>query len=216
MKSGSTYCVVIVVLSAMLFGPLGGSTGAAMVSSTFDTDDEGWTVTGDAQGGSIVPDYHSTGGNPGGFISADDDVQGGTWYWKAPAKFRGNHLSAYGDTLSYDLRQTSTSNAFSNVEIHLRGGGISLTYETSHPGTTWTSYSIDLTELAGWLNGAAAPSQAEMQQVLADITDLQIRGEFRSGADTGSLDNVVMTPEPATLTVLVLAGMGLVARRRKV
>lgn len=212
MKLRSLYYVAGVMLLAILFGPWSGSAGAGIVQSTFDAGDEGWTVTGDAQGASVIPDWHSTGGNPGGYVSADDDVQGGTWYWKAPAKFRGNHLNAYGDTLSYDLRQSSTTSQFNNVEIHLTGGGLSLTRETSHPGTSWTPYSIALTE-SGWLISGVAASEAQMKQVLTNITDLQIRGEFVSGPDTGGLDNVVMTPEPATL-VLLGAAIPFLKRRR--
>jgi len=214
MKTGMMRYAGYVVLCSMLIGPLSGVVGAAMVESTFDTDDEGWTVTGDAQGGSVIPDYHATGGNPGGYISADDNVQGGTWYWKAPAKFRGNHSGAYGDTLSYELRQTPNTSQFDNVEVYLRGGGITLTYETSHPSTGWTPYSITLTESGGWLDGGAAPTQARMKLVLGDITDIQIRGEFRSGADTGSLDNVVMTPEP-TVLVLIATGIPFMLKRRR-
>ena len=213
MKLRSLYYVAGAMLLAMLSGPWSGSAGAAIVQSTFDTGDEGWTVTGDAQGASVTPDWHSTGGNPGGYVSADDNVQGGTWYWKAPAKFRGNHLNAYGDTLSYDLRQSSLNSQFNNVEIHLTGGGLSLTRETPHPGTGWTPYSINLTE-SGWLIGQAAPSETQMKQVLANITDLQIRGEFVSGSDTGSLDNVVMTPEPATM-ILLTAAIPFLKRRRR-
>ena len=46
------------------------------IRSTFDTDDEGWTVVGDAQGGSGTPDYFVDGGNPGGYVSASDDGKG--------------------------------------------------------------------------------------------------------------------------------------------
>ncbi len=47
--------------------------------STFDVDAEGWTVTGDAV--SPIPNYISSGGNPGGYISATDNESGGIWYW---------------------------------------------------------------------------------------------------------------------------------------
>ena len=215
MRFRSMCYVVPVVLLAMLFGPFSGPAGAAMVESTFDTDDEGWVVYGDAP---AAPDYHSTGGNPGGYLSADDYATGGIWYWKAPAKFRGNHSSAYGDTLSYELRQTPTSDQINRVDIYLKGGGLTLVYDTSYnPASTWTAYSIDLTETAGWdigSLGGAAPSQAQMQQVLGNITDLQIRGEFVNGDDTGSLDNVVMTPEPATM-ILLAAGLPMLLRRRR-
>lgn len=217
MKFRSMPQVVAVMLLAMLFGLRSGSAGAAIVESTFDTDKEGWKVFGDAT--SSEPTYVATGGNPGGHLLANDRAVGGIWYWKAPAKFMGNHLDAYGDTLSYDLRQTPTSSQINRVDIFLAGGGITLVYDTSYnPGLNWTPYSIGLTETAGWdigSLGGAAPTQAQMQQVLGNITDLQIRGEFVNGNDTGRLDNVIMTPEPATLIMLVLGGAGLIARRRR-
>jgi len=204
------------MLLAMLFGPWSGSAGASIVQSTFDSDKEGWKVFGDAT--SSEPTYVATGGNPGGYLLANDRAVGGIWYWKAPAKFMGNHSGAYGDTLSYDLRQTPTSSQINRVDIFLVGGGITLVYDTSYnPGLNWTPYSIGLTETAGWdigSLGGAAPTQAQMQQVLGNITDLQIRGEFVNGNDTGRLDNVVMTPEPATL-ILISACLPLLLNRKR-
>jgi len=48
-----------------------------IVQSTFDFDGEGWTIEGDGDG----PTYHSTGGNPGGYITATDLALGEYWYW---------------------------------------------------------------------------------------------------------------------------------------
>ena len=72
-----------------------------IAESTFDADDEGWTVSGDAQGGSVIPDYLAEGGNPDGYISAKDNVTGGVWYWKAPDLYLGDVSGAYGHTLTY-------------------------------------------------------------------------------------------------------------------
>ncbi len=57
------------------------NTPIPLVSSTFDKNDAGWTVVGDAQGGLSIPDYFVEGGNPDGYVSATDDVTGGAWYW---------------------------------------------------------------------------------------------------------------------------------------
>lgn len=210
-------CVVPVVLLGTLLASWPGSALATIVESTFDADDEGWTVTGDAQGGSVVPDYFSSGGNPGGYILADDNTTGGIWYWKAPAKFRGDHSDAYGRTLSFELTQTPTHSQIDRVDISLVGGGYTLVYDTAYnPGTSWTSYSVPLTELGGWsvgALGAPGPSQSQMQQVLANIGDLQIRGEFVNGSDVGRLDNVIMIPESATL-ILMVGGLPLLLWRR--
>jgi len=189
--------------------------GASATISTFDSNDEGWTITGDAQGGSVLPTYHATGGNPGGYVSATDNVQGGVWYFKAGPQFHGDFSTGYGTDLTFDLRQSGTHSQFDSVDVYVRGGGLELTYDTaSNPGTVWTSYGIELTETAGWKLGGVPPTQAEMLQVLADVTDMQIRGEFITGSDVGDLDNVVMVPGPAGLSLLAL-GAPLLGRKRR-
>jgi hypothetical protein len=164
------------------------------VVSGFDVDAEGWTISGDAQASSVVPDYNGSGGNPGGLISAVDDVTGGTWYFRAPPKYHGDNLDTYGKVLRYDLKVTPISSPFNNFDVILEGGGLTIWYQTtSDPGTTWTSYVVPLTE-GGWSSGPlAAPvpvSTADFRTVLGSMTELFIRGEFNSGPDTGSLDNV--------------------------
>jgi hypothetical protein len=184
--------------------------------STFDLDDEGWTITGDAQGGGVLPTWESSGGNPGGYISATDNVQGGTWYFNAPDAFHGDFSSAYGTNLTFDLRQSRITSQFDNVDVYLRGAGMDLTFDTAgNPGTDWTGYSLLLTEAGGWDLGGLAPTQTEFQQVLADVTDLQIRGEYVSGADVGDLDNVVFVPEPATMVLLGIGGLAVLRRSRR-
>ncbi|MGB0384154.1 MAG: Ig-like domain-containing protein [Ardenticatenaceae bacterium] len=165
--------------------------GRAIAASTFDANNEGWTIAGGASG----PSYSPTGGNPDGYISASD-APGDYWYWQAPAKFLGDLSSAYKGKLSFDLRQSKTSDQFDLEDIILVGGGLTLVYDTPvNPGTTWTSYTVPLDETAGWkkdtLNGSAA-TQAEMLAVLSSLTTLRIRGEYAGGADTGDLDNVVL------------------------
>lgn len=183
-------------------------------TSTFDTSDEGWLISGDAQGGGSTPTYQTSDGNPGGHISATDDVEGGTWYFQAPAKFHGNFSNGYGTNLTFDLRQSGTNNQFNNTDIFLRGSGLELTFDTANnPGTSWTSYSVALTELSGWQLGGSAPTETQFKQVLADVTDLQIRGEYISGSDEGDLDNVTLVPEPTSLGLLGLGGLALMRRR---
>ncbi len=171
--------------------------------STFNFSAEGWTVVGDAQNSTVIPDHVTTGGNPGGHVSATDDVTGGTWYWRAPRTFLGNVSCAYGQPLEFDLMQTPTSNQFNSEDVVLEGGGLRLVLDTPcNPGLCggldWTHYSVPLSETAGWIkddtkNGTIAgdpATQQDLQTVLANITSLLIRGEFVSGPDVGRLDNV--------------------------
>ena len=52
--------------------------------SRFNIDAEGWTITGDAQSDSTMPDFDD------GIICAKDDAVGGVWFFDAPAKFLGD------------------------------------------------------------------------------------------------------------------------------
>lgn len=211
-KSLRTRCAIRA--ASVCLGALSGAVASAAIS-TFDTNDEGWRITGDAQGASVLPTHMAAGGNPGGHISATDDVQGGVWYFQAPASFHGNFAAAYGTSLTFDLKQSSLANQFDSVDVYLRGGGLELRFDTpNNPGTAWTSYSLLFTEAGGWQIGGVAPTLGQIQQVLANITDLQIRGEYVTGADMGSLDNVVMIPAPATVAVVALGGLAVMRRLR--
>jgi len=163
------------------------------VASTFDTDDDGWVVAGDAQ--RAKPIHTKDGGNPGGHVLAHDNAVGGVWYWVAPAKFLGNRSASYGKTLSFDLTQSRTDFQFEDSDVILEGETTTLVFKLpKHPATTWTSYKIPLTASTGWKVKATGKeaNEDEMKAVLKSLKRLWIRGEYRDGDDTGQLDNVVM------------------------
>jgi len=165
------------------------------VISDFEGGDEAWTITGDAQGGRSDPDWLATDGNPGGYISATDDVQGGIWYFRGPIKFNGNFAGAYGRNLSFDLRQSRTISQVNRRDVIIEGGGLEIWYDTEmNPGTNWTSYRITIDEAAGWrLNESnQIATEDDIRTALSFIDDIYIRGEFINGADIGDLDNVVL------------------------
>lgn len=190
--------LVLTYLSLSLFGaqPVRAQDAQPIVIavSTFDVDDEGWTVIGDAQRGTGIPTFVASGGNPGGFLSATDDETGGVWYWQAPAKFLGNISEAYGQTLRFELRQSAVTQQRDDYDVVLKGPGGTFYFDTPYnPAKTWTAYAVVLSETAGWTKSdGSIPTQVEMRALLADVTTLQIRGEYRSAADTGDIDNVVL------------------------
>lgn len=184
------------------------TSAGAMISSTFDLDREGWLASGDVA--STVPTYLASGGNPGGTIEVNDQTIGGIWYYDAPDKFLGNKSAAYERMLSFDLWQTGSGPQFSASDVVLNGAGLMLTVDAGKnplPLQTWVSYSVLLSETAGWVKVSSATSlagppatQAELLAVLESLDRLRIRGEFIDGTDRGRLDNVYLAiPEPAWL-----------------
>lgn len=187
--------VLLVLLALVLFGTgILGSGGPDPVRSTFDEDAEGWTVTGDAQSGSVEPTHNDAGGNPGGYLSATDDVTGGVWYWNASERYLGDRSDFYGGTLSFDLDQSATDSQFDDRDVVLVGNGTAIHYNfESHPGTNWTGYEVPMTE-SGWTvsETGEAVTEEQFRAVLADLEALWIRGEYRTGSDVGGLDTVVL------------------------
>ncbi len=176
---------------------------APLVSSTFGAGAEGWTTYADADD----PVHAASGGNPGGHICATDQNAGQTWYFQAPSKFHGDLSAAYGQDLTFDLKQSVATGQFDDHDVILIGGtGLTLGYDTSYnPGVTWTFYRVPLHE-SGWeKTGSGKPvTQYEMESVLADLIALRIRGEFYTGVDTGCLDNLKIYGPPDVVTVTLV------------
>ncbi len=182
------------VLAALLLGAL----HLKAQRSTFDTDNEGWGADGDPV--SSAATWIPAGGNPGGHIRVADAAVGSVWYFVAPPKFRGNQCGAYGRYLRWEQYINDTTQMFGSIggrpDVVLAGGGLTLVYDQPYnPGLTWTPFEVLLREDAGWrlnnLNGPA-PTQSEFRTVLANISALRIRGEFRTGPDFSGLENVVL------------------------
>ncbi len=95
----------------------------------------------------------------------------------------------------FDLKQSDLSAPFDAADVILSDGEATLYFNHAQPpGIEWTSFKIPLDASAGWLHQdtdkAAGPDK--LNQVLSRLTKLWIRGEFRTGDDTGGLDNVAI------------------------
>lgn len=189
----------------------------ATVTSTFDTDADGWTHAPGGDTDSTVT-YSHTGGNPGGAVVLSDAAEGNTDYFLAPSKYLGNDSSAYGGTLSFDLKDTLAYAGGANV-IEITGNvGQTLTYDTgAFAANTWDHATAVLTESSGWMLGGTAPTQSQFQAILGSVTSLEILGDFTAGNDTTTLDNVNLptVPEPVGLGSVLIGGAFTVLGRRR-
>lgn len=163
--------------------------GGPGVSSTFDTDAEGWSTDKDAQNFM----WQSAGGNPGGFVSAIDIGTGQYWRFTAPASYLGDRSALYGQDFSYDIRQLGVVGTVTNQpDVRLVGGGVTIEFRFGvAPTGAWSNFSVVVAAGQGWTRGGVPATEAEIRSVLSSLTELSIRGEYRVGADSAALDNVV-------------------------
>jgi hypothetical protein len=140
--------------------------------------------------------WFASGGSPGEYVRATDVQDNQSWCWRAPNKFRGNHDDLYGKYLTYDQIQTVLTAQSNGNDVTLTGGtGAGLTLQLAfpvNPGNTWTPYAVRLTEAGGWrVKGTnAVPTATQFHNVLSNVRELLIRGEFTSNTGKGLLDNV--------------------------
>lgn len=162
-----------------------------LAQSTFDADDEGWVTIGD----SLPIQFNQTGGHPGGYVNGQDQSLGETWYFRAPAKFLGTRSTAYGQTLTYDLIASAIPDDRNSADVILRSGSLTLLYYGVHlPSTGWSHFSVPLKPGKNWIVGDTRrkASAKQFKQVLANLQEMDIRGEYITGPDTEGLDNVVL------------------------
>jgi hypothetical protein len=166
--------------------------GPALVSHDFTESAQGWQIAGDT--GNVDPIFTPDGGHPGGCITGVDEALGETWYFHAPMTVLRQLPAAVAGTISFSLKQSGTQISLFDDDVVIVGpaGRLSYRFHTG-PGTEWTDFSVRLSESEGWTwNWNRRATQAQIDSVLAAPTRLEIRGEYVTGPDEGSLDNFVL------------------------
>jgi hypothetical protein len=167
-------------------------TGSTLVRHEFTESAQGWTISGDTE--TAEPIFSASGGHPGGCITGVDEALGETWYFRAPAAVLQQLPAAVNGTLSYSLKQSGDIISLVDDDVVIVGAAGRLSYRfRTAPGTDWTDFSVRLSESEGWTwNWNSRATQAQIDSVLAAPTRLEIRGEYVTGPDEGSLDNFVL------------------------
>jgi hypothetical protein len=103
--------------------------------------------------------------------------------------------SAINGTISYSLKQSAALISLNDDDIVIVGPAGHLGYRFPiAPGTDWTDFSVRPSATEAWTrNWNARATQAQFESVLAAPTRVEIRGEYATGPDEGSLDNFVLT-----------------------
>lgn len=182
-------CELSIAVDLTFVGESVGSDNMETDTSQSSVDLSEWLVLGDADNLVLFDDNS---------LCATDSQQGETWYFDAPLSFVDEIVNGYGKLLSFELKQDSNGSQFDDMDIILVvGNGILLSYDlVNNPDIDFTSYTVMLTEGAGWVDvdGMFDLTDADLfQQILSDVTRLQIRGEFSTTRDTGCLRNPIIS-----------------------
>jgi len=180
-------------VTAIVCSSAGAQTGRTLIRHDFTASAQGWIVSGDTRPADAI--FSPTGGHPGGCITGVDEALGETWYFLAPATVLEQLPKAVGGTISYSLKQSGAMISLFDDDVVIVGpaGRLSYRFPTA-PGTDWTDFTVRLSAAEGWTwNWNRRATQAEIERVLARPTLFQIRGEYVTGDDMGSLDNFVLT-----------------------
>lgn len=189
----------------------------AQISSTFDTDADGWAFLNTATSVPVV--YSSTGGNPLGFVKATYSSNTGIAIqnWIAPSKFLGNQLArSLGMTFKFDLQQ-SQAGTVGGFDVRIENGSAFIYFVLpTKPAVApvWSSYTLTLDETTAWKYSAGnvTATRDQIISILRNVTSIEIRGTYATNAAyTSGLDNVILdqrtlTPAPAATSLSATAG----------
>jgi hypothetical protein len=184
-----------------------------MAESGFESDLENWQITD----WNLVLDRRTSGGNPGGYLAVVGQSVAQPWYWRAPIKFLGDQSLMFRGYLVYELKHpVITTTNWQDPEVIITGGGLTLHYRSfTLPGTNWTTFNIPFKEFTGWERADGGPVMAEdLCQVLGQLTDLRIRGNYCPTAGEICLDNVALIApslnETPAMNLMPLTGQAVI------
>lgn len=167
-------------------------------TSTFDGASlDGWTVN---FGALENPGSGGSGGGAGnGYLYLDAPNDSRTSYFVAPDAYHGDWRD-YG-ALEFDLWSAGGSYYTSGYSMYgdvylANGERTARLLLGGRPASSWESFMVVLEESEDWTLGGGA---ATLEEVLANVTDFQIRAEYGVGSDETGLDNVGFGDPPVAL-----------------
>jgi hypothetical protein len=172
---------------------------SAQIITTFDSDEEGWMITGDNDFGWGGP----TGGNPGGYLNVAD-LATGARNWAVPPSTHLGDWSAFtsADSIAYEVYWYNTEAGTVSppnyvFEISGPGGSAAALNGTSNypPQYTWTRFVVSL-DPADWtlISGTWAG-------IMQNVTSLRLNAEYWYGDEEVRIDNISLLTSSLPLIV---------------
>jgi len=173
------------------------ATPATPVTSTFDTDTDGWgrnyppsSVAGSSFGdSSSALSWLNEGGTAGGVLVLNEPGAAADDYFVAPAKFLGNLAALQGPVLEFDYRHAGNPSGVGPLVVRLLGAGSSFRWVGAFPGPGgFQHYRVPL-------DGAYFVREfgtASFAQMMAGVQRIEISADQSAGSETDALDNVAL------------------------
>ncbi|RCN43074.1 laminin B [Ancylostoma caninum] len=122
------------------------------------------------------------------------EANGQTLYWKLPAKFLGNKVTAYGGTLKYTFRFSGEGRTNQEPDVIIRGNDITLQYTHRQPIHAERENTIELKFFEdGWQRVDGQQGTREhLLMALADLDDILIKATYMEECSQSSLISVSM------------------------
>jgi hypothetical protein len=169
----------------------------AQVSTTFDSDLEGWEVTGDNSAA-----WEATTGNPGGCLSVNDWATGPLNWAVAPIAYHGDWSGMTAlDSLSAEIYHSTPDPDDYPPEYIFRiagpGGAAHVYSGASYQPVkdVWNRYVVSL-DSVDWTIEYGAWSD-----ILDAVNSLRVMGEFTTGPETCRIDNINLSSTPSYVYV---------------
>jgi hypothetical protein len=194
------------------------------VESTFEVDTDGWI-------GLSMAEFkqESTGGNPGGFLYADNS-ETVVAQIVAPEKFEGDLRPCAGGTFHFDGRMLGIGGTgyhgpgvdYGNLRITGGGSAGNMVVDllpggppgNTPPTATWGSFSVPFTA------ASFGVSQTQFEAILANVIEVRLGVEALFGNEVQGIDNVRLEGPPnlpalsGTGTLALAGALGVLGARR--
>ena len=185
-------------LKVLLMLPFAACGGDFVAADDFNFSDEQWALESALSGPSMTIVKNDFSGTPPFICGRDNGFSGGArWRFKAPSKYLGNASKAFRQRLTWAaMTEFSSGRLYAENDVFLTGRGLTLVAEVDDVprGTRdWAQFAVFLDSRTPWrkeADGFPLATDEEIESVLKTLTELELPGEWRDGAETSCLDSV--------------------------